>query len=85
MFVFTKQAEKQLKKLDDRIQQQIKQKLFLLKQDPQLLCQNIKIMINVQPITHRIRVGSHRLLLSFDEKKQVYKVVKVAHRREIYK
>lgn len=85
MFVFTKQAKKQFEKLDDRIQNQIKQKLSILEQDSILLNQNIKSLTNIQPISHPVRIGSYRLLLSFNKGIQKYIVLKVAHRKEIYK
>jgi mRNA-degrading endonuclease RelE of RelBE toxin-antitoxin system len=84
MFVFTKYAEKQFNKLEIRIQNQIKNKLKILKKNKLLLNQNIKHLVNMSPITHRVRIGSYRLLLSFNEKK-MYIVNKVAHRRDIYK
>ncbi|SMN00805.1 hypothetical protein SPONL_1564 [uncultured Candidatus Thioglobus sp.] len=84
MFVFTKQAHKQFSKLEKRIQGQIIGKLRLLKQDEKMLIQNIKSVINMHPITHRVRIGSYRLLLSFDGEQQ-YKIIKVAHRKDVYR
>ena len=81
-FVFTKYAEKQFLKLEIKIQQRIKNKLIILKQDKNLFDQNIKAIINLKPITHRIRVGSHRLLLK--QEAQNYTILKVGHRKEIY-
>lgn len=85
MFVFTKQTAKQFGKLEPRIQNQIKQKLLILKQDSILFNKNIKSLTNMQPISHRVRIGSYRLLLSFNKDIQKYIVLKIAHRREIYK
>ncbi len=85
MFVFTKQAQKQLLKLDIRIQNQIKQKLLMLKINKPLFSQNVKNIANMHPITHRIRIGSYRLLLYFDANKKTYIVLKLAHRKEVYK
>ena len=81
-FVFTKYAEKQFLKLEIKIQQRIKNKLIILKQDKNLFDQNIKAIISIKPITHRIRVGSHRLLLK--QEGQNYIILKVGHRKEIY-
>ena len=85
MFVFTKQAQKQFRKLDNRIQNQIREKLLILKQDLQLLSKNIKPLADMNPISHRLRIGSYRLLLSFDNAAQTYIVLKVAHRKNVYK
>jgi mRNA-degrading endonuclease RelE of RelBE toxin-antitoxin system len=41
--------------------------------------------VNMLPITHRVRIGSYRLLLSYDENNDRYIVNKVAHRREVYR
>ena len=81
-FVFTNKAKKQFTKLDKQAQERIKDKLTLLKQDKNLLDQNLKSVINLLPVTHRIRVGSYRLLLSEDDNGFI--VLKVAHRSQVY-
>ena len=85
MFVFTRQAQKQLLKLEIRIQNQIKQKLLIFKTNKLLFNRNVKHIANMYPITHRIRIGGYRLLLWFDADKEIYIVLKVAHRKEVYK
>jgi mRNA-degrading endonuclease RelE of RelBE toxin-antitoxin system len=83
-FVFTNHAKKQFIKLDQTTQKRIKDKLLILKQDKQLLEQNIKPVINLELIiTHRLRIGSHRLLLKEDSDN--YIILKVGHRKNIYK
>ncbi len=81
-FVFTNKANKQFNKLDTKTQTRIKEKLQLLKQDKELLSKNLKLVINLSPVTHRIRVGSYRLLLSEDS--DGFIVLKVAHRSQVY-
>ena len=81
-FVFTHKANKQFNKLDGQTQARIKEKLQLLKQDKELLSTNLKSVVNLLPVTHRIRVGSYRLLLSADERGFI--VLKVAHRSQVY-
>ena len=81
-FAFTNKAKKQFTKLDKKTQERITDKLTLLKQDKNLLDQNLKSVINLLPITHRIRVGSYRLLLSEDNNGFI--VLKVAHRSQVY-
>jgi mRNA-degrading endonuclease RelE of RelBE toxin-antitoxin system len=39
----------------------------------------------MQPLTHRVRIGCYRLLLTFDKVENKFIVVKVAHRKDIYK
>ena len=83
-FVFTNHAKKQFIKLDQTTQKRIEDKLLILKQDKQLLEQNIKPVINLELIiTHRLRIGSHRLLLKEDSDN--YIILKVGHRKNIYK
>ena len=81
-FIFTNYAKKQFLKLDIKIQTRIKNKLLLLKSDKDLLKNNIKNIVNMQPITHRVKIGSHRLLLQKDSEN--YIVLKVGHRKNIY-
>jgi len=81
-FVFTNKAKKQFGKIDAQTQQRIKDKLLLLKHDEALLKQNLKSVVNLLPVTHRIRVGSYRLLLSEDDNDFI--VLKVAHRSQVY-
>lgn len=81
-FAFTNKAKKQFVKLDKQAQERIKDKLTLLKQDKNLLDQNLKSVINLLPVTHRIRVGAYRLLLGADERGFI--VLKVAHRSQVY-
>ena len=81
-FVFTNKTKKQFGKLDINTQERIKNKLILLKQDDNLLKQNLKLVINIKLITHRLRVGSYRLLLREDA--EGFIVLKVAHRKDVY-
>mgnify|MGYP003957501897 FL=1 len=81
-FVFTNKANKQYSKLDSQTQIRIKDKLLLLKQDGSLLKKNLKSVVNLLPATHRIRVGSYRLLLSEDNNGFI--ILKVAHRSQVY-
>ena len=82
-FAFTnKVKKKQFRKSDNKTQERITDKLTLLKQDKNLLDQNLKSVMNLLPVTHRIRVGSYRLLLSEDNNGFI--VLKVAHRSQVY-
>lgn len=81
-FVFTNYAKKQFLKLDLKAQNRIKDKLTILKNDALLLNQNIRPVINLNPITHRVRIGSYRLLLKLEG--ESYIVLKLGHRKEIY-
>lgn len=82
-FLFSKKAKVQLIKLDKKVSKQILKKLILLKNDD-------LFELNLSPVyseyaTHRIRIGAYRLLLKVDLQNMQSLVLKVAHRREVYK
>ncbi len=79
-FIFTKYAEKQFRKLDFLVQKKITEKLIQYKTNNKI---TLKKVHNIEPATHRIRVGNYRLLLYTQENKHI--ILKVAHRSEIYK
>ena len=81
-FIFTKYAEKQFKKLDPSIQGRIIEKLKYFKK-PQNIQNHIKIVYNLSPATHRIRIWEYRLLVEIE--KAIVTIYKIAHRKEIYK
>ena len=82
-FVFTNKSKKQFNKLDKQIQVRIKDKVVLYKHDEHLLKKNLKSVVNLLPITHRLRIGSYRLLLRDD--KDGFIILKIGHRKQIYK
>ncbi|MEL6748906.1 MAG: type II toxin-antitoxin system RelE/ParE family toxin [Pseudomonadota bacterium] len=83
VFEFSKKAEKQFLRLDDKIKSRIKKAVFE------------KLVINPQlaliPLTgdksglYKFRVGDYRLLCSKNDEKLHVLVVKVKHRREVYR
>ena len=82
-FEFSQQAEKQFKKLDAVVQSRIKKAVL------ERLVVNPKLALI--PLTgdrsgfYKFRVGNYRLLCSKDNKKLYVLVVKVMHRKEVYK
>lgn len=86
-FVFSKFAEKRLKKLGRSEQDRIVTKLQELKQHPDVLS-ILKPLHNFEPATHRLRVGNYRLILQLiptNSKQQGFVVLDVGHRRDIYR
>lgn len=84
-FVFTKYAEKQWKKLDPATQKEIREKTEEMKQKPELFAKNIKRLFDLEPATHRLRIGNYRMLLECDFETGVHLVLRLGHRREIYR
>lgn len=82
-FEFSKQAEKQFKKLDAVIQLRIKKAVL------ERLIVNPKLALI--PLTgdrsrfYKFRVGDYRLLCSRDDQKLYVLLVKIKHRKEAYR
>ncbi len=84
-FVFTKEAYKQWRKLDPASQNDIRTKIEEVKTKPDLFAKNIKRVFEMEPITHRLRIGNYRLLLQSDFESNKHLVLKVGHRRDVYR
>jgi mRNA-degrading endonuclease RelE of RelBE toxin-antitoxin system len=84
VFKFTNFAEKELRCLDNSVQTRVLKKLNILK-DPKILELNLKVVVNLMPATHRLRVGNHRLLIEYNRSKNVCLILSVGHRNRIYK
>lgn len=86
-FVFTKYAEKQFRKLPMSVRNRIISKLKLLKEHPDIFSV-VKVLNDLVPATHRLRVGSYRLILELKQQKKeqvVFWILKAQHRRDVYK
>ena len=76
----TKEALKDLKKIDKKARITIIDKIQLLKDYPDT--PNIKKLTNYYP-PYRFRVGNYRVL--FDIKDDIIYIISVKHRKEAYK
>lgn len=86
-FIFTNRAEKVFSKLEQVEQNRILEKLKFLKNHNNIFSVIRKIYY-VEPITHKLRVGNYRLLLTLImQKNNEYEFIvnKIGHRREVYK
>jgi mRNA-degrading endonuclease RelE of RelBE toxin-antitoxin system len=86
-FVFTKSAQKQFLSISSLAQTQIKAKLGLLKNYPDII-KIMKPLHNLEPATHRLRIGAYRLLLclkSSHQNDQEFWILKIGHRKDVYK
>ena len=78
--VFTKNAVKDIEKLDFLAKKRLKKKLELLRQDPLKVS---KKLIDSKLGQYRYRIGDHRVIFDLDKNSIV--VLKIGHRKEIYR
>lgn len=78
--LYTPAAQKDIRKLDKVAKNRLKNKLELLATDPIYYS---KKLIHSDLSTYRYRVGDYRIIFDLDGKDIV--ILRVGHRREIYK
>lgn len=83
VFTFTKHALKQFENLDQKTQNRLQEKLLELKNHPNIFSVLLAVT-NLEPATHRLRIGTHRLLLCHEKGSSSFLVLKIGHRRDIY-
>tara|TARA_Y100000310_G_scaffold109178_2_gene107617 strand:- start:2124 stop:2375 length:252 start_codon:yes stop_codon:yes gene_type:complete len=73
-------AKKDLKKLEKNIVEVILRKLYAIRDDP------IRHIIRLKggPLW-KLRIGDYRLIMHIDTKEGIVNVVKIGHRKNIYK
>lgn len=81
-FSLTKYAFKQWEGLDAKDKARIKDKLSYLINNPELLANQLRMVFNLSPSTHRLRIGSWRLLLMKQD--NAYLILKIGQRKNIY-
>ena len=79
--LFVKSAEKELFYLSKSLGQRIFQKISLLKNDP--YGQNSQKLEGSKG--YRIRIGDYRVVYTIDKEKQNLLIIKIGHRKEIYR
>jgi mRNA interferase RelE/StbE len=79
--LFVKSAEKELLHLNKSLGQRIFQKISLLINDP--YGQNSQKLEGNKG--YRIRIGDYRVVYTIDNKNQTILIIKIGHRREIYR
>ena len=84
-FIFSKIAEKQFYKLDNTIQLLIIEMLTIYKTDEARFSNAIKGLRNLSPATHRIRIGNYRLICEIHENRGTCDILKIGHRKDVYK
>jgi mRNA interferase RelE/StbE len=80
--IFKPAAEKSFSKLPKDLQLKIVNAIELLSSNPRPQgVKKLKSLLNL----YRIRVGDYRVIYSIDEDVLIVSVIKIAHRREVYK
>jgi len=78
--VYTKRALRDIEKLDIVVKKQISSKILLLAKNP---LKNAKKLIDFRLGQYRWRIGNHRIIFDIEESNIV--VLRIRHRKEIYK
>lgn len=79
---FTKKAQKQLKALPSVVEERIQPKIAALANEPRPIGAT---KLEGEDNQYRIRVGDYRILYEIRDDVLLVLVVRVAHRREVYK
>ncbi|MBI5392718.1 type II toxin-antitoxin system RelE/ParE family toxin [Candidatus Woesearchaeota archaeon] len=77
---FTDNAKKQLSKLHRDLQERIIIKLERVRIRPETYVEKL-----VGESAYKLRVGDYRLIVDIDNKKLIVLVIKIGHRKNIYK
>ena len=78
----TKKAEKQFKKLDKDSQKRIAKKIDALARTPR---PNGMKKLSGEDDVYRIREGDYRIVYAIQDSKLIILVVKIGHRRDVYR
>ncbi|MFA5792664.1 MAG: type II toxin-antitoxin system RelE/ParE family toxin [Candidatus Gracilibacteria bacterium] len=85
-FIFTVYAKKQFLSLAQVDQNRMLAKLAVLKKHPDIFAV-LRSLIDFYPATHRLRIGSYRLILKLEPAQtgeNTFLVLKVGHRKDVY-
>ena len=78
--VFSKSAEKELLSLDKSLGQRIFKKITLLRDQPYGIGSQ-----KLEGGGYRIRIGDYRVVYIIDKEQKTVTIIKIRHRREVYK
>lgn len=80
VLVITQEAKRDISRLDGVIKKRIAKKLTLLLSNPRKLS---KGLVNFKGGSYRYRVGDYRVIFDINENR--LEILKVTHRKEVYK
>lgn len=82
---FLGKALQDLKKIDYPFQKIVKEKLLILAENPDILKNNITRLSGANEDYFRLHVGNYRIIFEKKEKGFLILVVRIGHRREVYR
>lgn len=82
VFTFTDKSLKIFIKLEKKTRERIAEKLNKLKSHSDIFSV-LKTVTNLEPATHRLKIGNYRLLL-MQKSENEFLILKLGHRSEIY-
>lgn len=77
----TKKASKELDRIPNSLAQKISVQLLALKQNP--FPANSKKLTGEE--NYRIRIGVYRAIYTIDKKKKIIKILRIKHRKDVYR
>jgi mRNA interferase RelE/StbE len=83
--IVTRRAQKQLLKLSYRISERIAEQIGVLGNNPDDPSLDVKKLTNDPEAELRLRVGNYRVKFNRDNEIRIVEIVRVGHRKEIYK
>lgn len=86
-FIFTENAKRAFLRIPKNIQDRIIDKLNELKHHGNIFSA-VKRLAHFEPATHRLRIGSYRIILRLkvhDEKNIEFIVLDIGHKKDIYR
>lgn len=81
---FKKSAEKEYLKLSKNIRERINEALLLLSYNPYSSLLNIKKLKHKEKL-YRVRIGNYRILYTVNNNVLEIIVIKIGHRKEVYR
>ena len=78
--LFTDTSKKQFKKLEKEVQERIIKALERIRIRPEV---HVKKLVG--DLSYRLRVGEYRVILDIERDKLIILVIKIGHRKNIYK
>ena len=81
---FLTSAKKELAKLDSVTQKNIKEKLIILTENPEVLKNNIKALKGKYKGKFRLRVHQYRVIFQIKENELIVTIIRIGHRKEVY-
>jgi len=81
---FLSSAKKEFTKLDAIAQKTIKEKLFILTTNPDILKNNIKALKGEYKGKFRLRINQYRVIFQVKDEELIIIIIRIGHRREVY-